>query len=62
MNISVKKNILVQVYLLRYPDPGKIVPVPAGSESCAGQFGKGKSGGIRVIYYWKTAMKMKSGC
>ena len=44
----------LQVYLLRYPDSGKIVPGSGGVRKIRWAIkGKGKSGGIRVIYYWK---------
>jgi len=45
----------LQVYLLRHPDSGKIVPGSGGVRKIRWAMkGKGKSGGIRVIYYWKV--------
>lgn len=46
----------LQVYLLRHPDSGKIVPGSGGVRKIRWAMkGKGKSGGIRVIYYWKMS-------
>ena len=46
----------LQVYLLRHPDSGKIVPGSGGVRKIRWAMkGKGKSGGIRVIYYWKVS-------
>jgi len=46
----------LQVYLLRHPDSGKIVPGSGGVRKIRWAIkGKGKSGGIRVIYYWKVS-------
>ena len=42
--------------LLERPDAGAIVPGSGGVRKLRwGLRGKGKRGGIRVIYYWKTA-------
>jgi hypothetical protein len=42
--------------LLRHPESGDIIPGSGGVRKirCAMK-GKGKSGGIRVIYYWKVS-------
>lgn len=46
----------LQVYLLRHPDSGRIVPGSGGVRKIRwATKGKGKSGGIRVIYYWKVS-------
>jgi mRNA-degrading endonuclease RelE of RelBE toxin-antitoxin system len=44
----------LQKFLLKHPDAGKIVPGSGGVRKIRWVIaGKGKSGGIRVIYYWK---------
>jgi mRNA-degrading endonuclease RelE of RelBE toxin-antitoxin system len=44
----------LQGFLLKYPDSGKIVPGSGGVRKLRwGALGKGKSGGVRVIYYFK---------
>ena len=46
----------LQQLLLERPDAGAIVPGSGGVRKIRwGLRGKGKRGGIRVIYYWKTA-------
>lgn len=44
----------LQYFLLKYPETGKIVRGSGGVRKLRWAIaGKGKSGGIRVIYYWK---------
>jgi mRNA-degrading endonuclease RelE of RelBE toxin-antitoxin system len=44
----------LQKFLLKHPDAGKVVPGSGGVRKIRWVMaGKGKSGGIRVIYYWK---------
>jgi mRNA-degrading endonuclease RelE of RelBE toxin-antitoxin system len=44
----------LQSFLLRYPESGKIVPGSGGVRKLRWAVaGKGKSGGVRVIYYFK---------
>jgi len=44
----------LQSYLLQYPDSGKVVPGSGGIRKVRWAIaGKGKSGGVRVIYYFK---------
>ena len=44
----------LQRYLLGYPDAGQVVPGTGGVRKLRWAIrGKGKRGGIRVIYYWK---------
>lgn len=44
----------LQGFLLKYPELGKIVPGSGGVRKLRwGASGKGKSGGVRVIYYFK---------
>ena len=46
----------LQVYLLRHPESGNIVRGSGGVRKIRWAMkGKGKSGGIRVIYYWKMS-------
>lgn len=46
----------LQSYLLQKPDAGNIVKGSGGVRKVRWAFsGKGKSGGVRVIYYWKKA-------
>ena len=46
----------LQGFLLEHPDAGKIVHGSGGVRKLRWAIaGKGKSGGIRVIYYWKRA-------
>ncbi len=45
----------LQVYLLYHPESGKIVSGSGGVRKIRWAIkGKGKSGGIRVIYFWKA--------
>lgn len=44
----------LQSFLLKYPEAGKIVRGSGGVRKLRWAIsGKGKSGGVRVIYYWK---------
>ena len=44
----------LQSYLLKYPEAGKVVPRSGGVRKLRwAMAGKGKSGGVRVIYYFK---------
>jgi mRNA-degrading endonuclease RelE of RelBE toxin-antitoxin system len=44
----------LQGFLLKYPDAGRVVRGSGGVRKLRWAIsGKGKSGGIRVIYYWK---------
>ncbi len=44
----------LQVFLLKYPETGKIVPGSGGVRKLRwAMAGKGKRGGVRVIYYFK---------
>jgi len=46
--------LALQSFLLKYPEAGKIVRGSGGVRKLRWAIsGKGKSGGIRVIYYWK---------
>ena len=54
--LSEEEYLGLQVYLLRYPESGKIVSGSGGVRKLRWAVqGKGKSGGIRVIYYWKVS-------
>ncbi len=44
----------LQGFLVRHPETGKVVPGSGGVRKLRwGAAGKGKSGGVRVIYYYK---------
>jgi mRNA-degrading endonuclease RelE of RelBE toxin-antitoxin system len=46
----------LQTFLLQHPDVGKIIPGSGGLRKVRWSIaGKGKSGGIRVIYYWQKS-------
>lgn len=48
----------LQWYLLIYPDAGDIVRGSGGVRKIRwAPEGKGKSGGIRVMYYWKKSVE-----
>jgi len=54
--LSEEEYLGLQVYLLRHPESGKIVSGSGGVRKLRWTVrGKGKSGGIRVIYYWKVS-------
>jgi hypothetical protein len=45
-----------QAHLVEHPDDGDIIKGAGGIRKVRwGAKGKGKSGGVRVIYYWRTA-------
>jgi hypothetical protein len=45
----------LQVYLMEHPNAGNIIRGSGGVRKVRWAIGnKGKSGGIRVIYYWKN--------
>jgi mRNA-degrading endonuclease RelE of RelBE toxin-antitoxin system len=45
----------LQRFLLQYPEAGRIIRQTGGVRKLRWAIsGKGKSGGIRVIYYWKN--------
>ena len=44
----------LQSFLLQYPESGKVVPGSGGVRKVRwAMAGRGKSGGVRVIYYFK---------
>jgi mRNA-degrading endonuclease RelE of RelBE toxin-antitoxin system len=46
----------LQVYLLYHPESGKVVPGSGGVRKIRwAAKGKGKRGGVRVIYFWKAS-------
>ncbi|RME47218.1 MAG: transcriptional regulator [Caldilineae bacterium] len=52
--LSEDEYLGLQRYLLKYPDAGKIVRGTGGVRKLRWAVsGKGKSGGLRIIYYWK---------
>ncbi len=53
--MSENDYLALQIHLLHHADEGKIVPGSGGVRKLRWAIrGKGKSGGIRVIYYWKA--------
>jgi mRNA-degrading endonuclease RelE of RelBE toxin-antitoxin system len=52
--LSEDEYLGLQGYLLEYPEAGKVVPGMGGVRKARWAIsGKGKSGGVRVIYYFK---------
>jgi mRNA-degrading endonuclease RelE of RelBE toxin-antitoxin system len=52
----------MQSFLFNHPESGKIIPGSGGLRKLRwAMAGKGKSGGLRIIYYFKN-MLMKFGC
>jgi hypothetical protein len=46
----------LQQLLVQYPDRGELIPGGGGLRKVRWKIeGKGKRGGIRVVYYWMTA-------
>lgn len=46
----------LQTFLLKFPDAGDIVRGTGGVRKLRWQFsGKGKRGGLRIIYYWQVS-------
>jgi mRNA-degrading endonuclease RelE of RelBE toxin-antitoxin system len=44
----------LQSFLLKYPEAGKVVPGAGGVRKLRwGMAGRGKSGGVRIIYFFK---------
>jgi mRNA-degrading endonuclease RelE of RelBE toxin-antitoxin system len=45
----------LQKFLLKYPDVGKVIRGTGGVRKLRwAVVGKGKSGGLRIIYYWQV--------
>jgi mRNA-degrading endonuclease RelE of RelBE toxin-antitoxin system len=52
--LSEDEYLGLQGYLLQYPEAGRVVPGSGGVRKVRwAMSGKGKSGGVRVIYYFK---------
>jgi len=53
--LSEDEYLGLQMFLLRHPDSGNMVSGSGGVRKLRWSIkGKGKRGGIRVIYYWKV--------
>jgi hypothetical protein len=51
-----KEYLGLQSFLVGYPDAGPVVPGSGGVRKLRWAVaGRGKRGGIRVIYYWKRS-------
>ena len=47
--------LALQVYLLQHPESGKVIPHSGGVRKIRwAARGKGKRGGVRVIYFWRA--------
>ena len=54
--LSEEEYVGLQSFLLQYPESGRIVPGSGGVRKLRWAFaGRGKSGGARVIYYYKRS-------
>lgn len=54
--LSKDEYVNLQQYMLKKPDAGKIVPGSGGVRKLRWKKeAKGKSGGVRIIYYWKKS-------
>jgi mRNA-degrading endonuclease RelE of RelBE toxin-antitoxin system len=52
--LSEDEYLGLQSFLLQYPESGKVVPGSGGVRKVRwAMSGRGKSGGVRVIYYFK---------
>ena len=52
--LSEEEFLGLQSYLLEYPEAGKVIPGSGGMRKVRWAIsGKGKSSGVRVIYYFK---------
>ncbi len=52
--LSEDEYLGLQGYLLQYPESGKVVPSSGGVRKVRwAMSGRGKSGGVRVIYFFK---------
>ncbi len=52
--LSEEEYLGLQNFLLQHPEAGKVIPGSGGIRKVRwGMSGKGKSGGARVIYYFK---------
>lgn len=54
--LSAEQYRALQLHLILRPDAGDLIPGSGGLRKVRWQMpGRGKRGGARVIYYWKTA-------
>jgi len=52
--LSEDEYVGLQSFLLQYPEAGQVVPGSGGVRKLRwGMAGKGKRGGVRIIYYFK---------
>ncbi len=53
--LSDEEYLALQTYLMQKPDAGDVVKASGGVRKVRwSTVGRGKSGGVRVIYYWKA--------
>lgn len=54
--LSDEEQAKLQAHLIEHPDDGDVIKGAGGIRKIRwGAKGKGKSGGVRVIYYWRTS-------
>ncbi|MHB1313834.1 MAG: type II toxin-antitoxin system RelE/ParE family toxin [Gemmatimonadaceae bacterium] len=54
-SLSVEEYRALQLFLVLRPDAGPVIPGAGGLRKLRwGLAARGKRGGVRVIYYWKT--------
>ena len=54
--LSMEEYRRLQLFLSRHPDAGKVIPGSGGLRKVRWRGGgKGKRGGVRIIYYWDRA-------
>jgi hypothetical protein len=55
--LSDEEQSELQNHLIQHPDDGDIIQGTGGIRKIRwGAKGKGKRGGVRILYYWRTAM------
>lgn len=56
-HLSPDEYRVLQLHLVQHPDAGAIIPRSGGLRKLRWRMpGRGKRGGARIIYYWKTSL------